>query len=570
MTHPLLSVLATFAILTVTATAARAHGGEDHGEEKPTPAATTAGQRSSYGQTGQFEVLVRLDPAKLGDLKVFVADWATNAPVGDATVALEIQSDPAVTVTAEPAGAAGMYHAIATVPAGAFPIIATVTAGERLDLVEIAPLDFAPAPAAAAAPHEHADIPWRPIAIGAAVLVVLVAGAIVFARRRRAMRQVVPTAAILLAISAPLVARGHEGEDHGEPEPATLAPVARAGMTAMAKESQFLLSVLTHVADEREVSARIETVGRVGARIDGHALLAAPQPGRVLAPKSGALPFLGDRVKKGQVLLVLEQTPGAAESGDLRARELEARTAVTQARARRDQSKRELDRRRALEGVVSKKEIEQAELELELAERDLELATNQVGLFGGGSLRRVTVTAPIDGVIAEAEVSLGEQVAADQKLYTILEPSRLWVEADVFESDIARVEEAGTADIRLEGRPNAFRGRLFRLGQLVDPSTRTVKAIFEVDNASGAFRPGMFTTVAIGAGKPRDSLVVPDAAVIEEGGRRFVFVHVTPEEFVRREVVLGERDGDDWAVRDGLEPGERAVVQGTYQLRTAR
>ncbi len=547
---------------------ARAHGGEDHGEPEPAVAVGAAGQRAAFGQTGQFEVLVKLDPAKPDDLRVFVADWATNAPVGDATVSFEIQASPVVTVTAEPAGAPGIYHAIASVPPGEYPIIATVTAGERLDLVEIAPLDFAPAAPPAAAPHSHVEIPWKLIAIGAGGLVVLVGGAIRFARRRRAMRQVVPTAAILLAISMPLIARGHGGEDHGEVE--KVEPAVRAGVTAMAKESQFLLGVLTRVADEREVSARIETVGRVVPRIDGHAQIAAAQPGRVLAPKGRALPFLGDRVKKGQILLVLEQTPGAGETGDLRSRGLEAKTAVAQAKARRDQAKREVERRRALAGVVSQKEIEQAELDLSLSVRDVELAEQQAKLFGGGGLQRITVTSPIDGVIAEAEVSLGEQVTADQKLYTIIEPSTLWVEADVFESDIARVEEAGTADIRLDGRPSAFPGRLFRLGQLVDPTTRTVKAIFAVDNASGAFRPGMFATVAIGAGKPRESLVAADAAVIEEGGRRFVFVHVTPEEFVRREVVLGERDGDDWAVSAGLEPGERTVTQGTYQLRTAR
>ena len=97
-----------------------------------------------------------------------------------------------------------------------------------------------------------------------------------------------------------------------------------------------------------------------------------------------------------------------------------------------------------------------------------------------------------------------------------------------------------------------------------------MKAIFEVDNTSGAFRPGMFAEVAIGAAAPRVALVVHVAAVFEEGGRRFVFVHEAPDEFARREVVLGERDGDDWAVRAGLEPSERVVTQGTYQLRTAR
>jgi len=94
--------------------------------------------------------------------------------------------------------------------------------------------------------------------------------------------------------------------------------------------------------------------------------------------------------------------------------------------------------------------------------------------------------------------------------------------------------------------------------------------ILSVDNAKGTLRPGMFAEVAVAAGQRTRAVAVPDAAVVEEGGRRFVFVHVAPEEFVRREVVLGVRDGDDWAVKAGLRAGERVVTQGTYQLRTSR
>ena len=568
MNHPLIVPFAA-ALVAALAADARGHGGEDH--DAPAPAATVSapGRRAAFGQTEHFEVLVKLNPARPDDLSVFVADWATNAPVADATVALEIQSSPAVVVTAEPAGAPGSYHAIASVPPGQYPIVATITAGERVDLVEIATLDFSPQVAPAIPPHRPAQVPWNAIAVGAGALGAL-AGVLLLARRRRATRDAVPVAtALLIALSAPLVARGHGGEDHGAPAPAQM-PAPRGGVTEMAKESQFLLGVLTRVAAAREVSARLETVGRVIPRIDGHAQIAAAQPGRVLAPRGRALPFLGDRVRKGQVLLVLEQTPGAADAGDLRARGLEARTAVAQGQARREQARRELERRQSLAGVVTAKEIELAKLDLVLAERDIDLAEQQAKLFGDGGLQRITVTAPIEGVIALAAVSLGEQVAADQMLYAIVEPSTLWVEADVFERDLARIEATGTADVRLDGRPSAFRGELLRLGQLVDPSTRTVKAIFAVDNASGAFRPGMFATVAISTGTPRQALVVPDAAVIEDGGRRFAYVHVTPEEFVRREVVLGERDGDDWAVSAGLERGERVVTQGTYQLRTAR
>ena len=92
--------LVALALLVGFAPDAHAHGGEDHGAPEPATPVASGGQRTAFGQTRELEVLIRLDPARPGDLRVFVADWATNAPVAGATVALEIQASPVVKVTA--------------------------------------------------------------------------------------------------------------------------------------------------------------------------------------------------------------------------------------------------------------------------------------------------------------------------------------------------------------------------------------------------------------------------------------------------------------------------------------
>jgi RND family efflux transporter MFP subunit len=404
---------------------------------------------------------------------------------------------------------------------------------------------------------------------------VLAIAAVAIALRGRRRRREPPAAVVLvLALGFSAIARGHGGEDHAEPPtapaPTGLPESAPAGAVYLAKESQFLLGVRTAVVGEREVEARVQAIGRVIPRIDGHAAIAAPVAGRIAAPPGGKLPFIGDRVRRGQVLFVVEQTLAAAEAGDLRARALAARSEVAQARARREQARRELERRRSLTGVVADKDIQAAAVELELAEHQLGLAEQAVRLFGGAQLTRLGVTAPIDGTIAAADVSLGEQVTTEQNLYTIVDPGTLWVEAEVFEADVPRLPASGRADVRVDGTDTVFVGQLYRIGQLVDPATRTVKVVLSVDNASGQLRPGMFARLAVATGAPVRRLVVPDAAVIEEGGRRFAFVKLGPEVFVRREIVLGERDGEVWALGGGITRGERVVVQGTYQLRTAR
>jgi cobalt-zinc-cadmium efflux system membrane fusion protein len=79
----------------------------------------------------------------------------------------------------------------------------------------------------------------------------------------------------------------------------------------------------------------------------------------------------------------------------------------------------------------------------------------------------------------------------------------------------------------------------------------------------------MFADVQIGAGQGRRTLAVPDAALVNLDGKQVVFIHTGPEEFVTREVALGSRDGAYWAVRAGVAAGDRVVVQGVHQLRSA-
>jgi cobalt-zinc-cadmium efflux system membrane fusion protein len=173
-------------------------------------------------------------------------------------------------------------------------------------------------------------------------------------------------------------------------------------------------------------------------------------------------------------------------------------------------------------------------------------------------------------VLVEAHATVGEQVDPSKALFSVLDAEVVWVEASVFPEDVSRIEEAKEALVKVETHPGRwFPAKLFNLGQVVDESTRTVKALFEVRNEDGRLRPGTFAEVAIGAGGPQQVLAIPDAAVVEVEGRRRVYVKQGPEEFVARDVVLGARDGEYHAVREGLKEGERVVTRGTYQLRSA-
>ncbi|MDY7229853.1 efflux RND transporter periplasmic adaptor subunit [Hyalangium rubrum] len=386
------------------------------------------------------------------------------------------------------------------------------------------------------------------------------------------MRKLLLSALILLA---PVAAFAHGGEDHGE-GPKQAASAAPAGVILLPKESQFLLGVRTEPVSRRKLEMRTTVPGKVIPRTDRHAQIFAPVAGRVLSQGS-QIPLVGTRVKKGQVLAVLQQSLSASEASGLATGRIQAEAAVGQAQAALEQARRDLDRVKSLAGVVAQKEVQQAEFAVQVAEQEHTRAVRERELYAGagqggtgGKLSQFPLVSPLDGVLVEANATLGEQVEPSKVLFTVLDPQVVWVEANVFPDDIPRIEEAREALVKVEGYADRwFPAKLFNLGQVVEESTRTVKVIFEVQNDDGRLRPGTFAEVAIGSGGEQESLAVPDAAVVEVEGRKRVYVHVGPEEFVARDVALGARDGEYHVVRQGLKEGERVVTRGTYQLRSA-
>lgn len=384
-----------------------------------------------------------------------------------------------------------------------------------------------------------------------------------------------PRLALLLTLAftpAPVLAHG--GEDHGDQPKAQPAP-AVGDAIYFPKEAQFLLGVRTEPVAIRKIETRLVVPGKVIPRTDKHAQIFPPVAGRVLA-RNSRLPLVGERVKKGQVLAILEQSLSAPESTQLVTERIKAETAVSQAKAALEQAKRDLERVQSLTGVVAQKEVQRAELAVTVAEQDYERAVRERNLYSGagpgtgGRLTQFPLVAPLDGVLVEAHATVGEQVEPSRALFTVLDASVVWVEANVFADDVASVERAAEALIHVEAYPDRyFPARLFNLSQIVDENTRTVKAIFEVPNGERKLRPGTFASVAIGAGAREETLAVPDAAIVQLEGRRVVYVHTAPEEFVARDVSLGAKDGAYYTLKQGLQEGDRVVTVGTYHLRSA-
>ncbi len=182
----------------------------------------------------------------------------------------------------------------------------------------------------------------------------------------------------------------------------------------------------------------------------------------------------------------------------------------------------------------------------------------------------LSLRAPLTGVLTGVFVVNGQLVDAGQKLMTLLDPSVVWVHADVYEADVASVQGSTRAVITSQSMPDlVLAGRRVALGVTQGEVPGAIEAWFEVPNVGGRLRVGTLVDVGIEQGGAAPALVVSRSAVFEKDGRKLVFVHTAPERFTAREVVLGTSLGSRVVVTGDLVPGDRVVVAGGYPLLTA-
>jgi RND family efflux transporter MFP subunit len=178
------------------------------------------------------------------------------------------------------------------------------------------------------------------------------------------------------------------------------------------------------------------------------------------------------------------------------------------------------------------------------------------------------VRAPIAGTIVRVSKASGEQVAPGDAIIEIVGLDTVWVEAPIFEKDLGRLSKQGNAVFTTAAFPDReFQGRLVNIGKIVDEQSRTATAIFEVANPSEQLSIGMQANLKLDGGSQVAVVLVPREAVLDNEGKKIVYVLLSGEEFERRDVVLGDEFGGKVAILSGVKPGERVVTQGAYQLK---
>ena len=367
------------------------------------------------------------------------------------------------------------------------------------------------------------------------------------------------------------------------------APSAAAstGRVTFLMEQQWLIRLKLAKAEEAMRAPQIQSTGRIVPVPSKRAVVAPPVGGIV---ESGTIPRIGQRVMQGQVLAKLRQTSTAAEVAQIQAAntqihientrlEAERRRLVqaeVEAAARLEEATHDLGRSQRLyeKKAYSAKALEADELDRTAKAAQLEAIRAQLrALQAATSATSVSdseydVRAPISGTIVRVNKSAGEQVAPGEAIIEIVALDTVWVEAPIFERDLGKLARQGSAVFTTTAFPEReFQGRLVDIGKIVDEQSRTATAIFEVVNRSEELSIGMQADLRLNGGTPASVLLVPREAVLDNEGKKIVYVLLSGEEFERRDVVLGDEYGGKVAILSGIKPGERVVTQGAYQLK---
>lgn len=306
-------------------------------------------------------------------------------------------------------------------------------------------------------------------------------------------------------------------------------------------------------ATDYSATSQIVATGTVTPDVARTVPVVSLATGRVVEVKAR----LGDTVKKGQVLLVVQSADIAAAFSDYRKAVADEKLANTQ-----------LERAKLLynKGAISLNDMQVAEDAEDKAKVDVENTTEHLKVLGGSvdhPAAVVNLVAPISGVITDQQITnaAGVQGLSSPNPFTISDLSRVWIVCDVYENDSPNVHVGETAEIRLNAYPGkVLTGRISNVSPVLDPAIRTSKVRIEVANPSGILRVGMFVTATFHGQKKETHASVPASAVLHLHDRDWVYVPAGDKKFRRVEVTAGQQlPGNLQEIVSGVTAGQQVV-----------
>lgn len=235
--------------------------------------------------------------------------------------------------------------------------------------------------------------------------------------------------------------------------------------------------------------------------------------------------------------------------------------------------------------VLDMRAVQAAKSEVAGAQVEVQAAADRIRVLGAnphGSGETIAITSPISGRIISRNTNIGQMASPTDAIFTVANQSQVWIEADVYEKDIARIRKGQNAEIRVDAYPDrVFSGRIDSVSDILSPESRTAKVRCIVPNASGLLRGEMFAKVSLVTGKRGGSVLIPKQAVLDDSSGKIVFTPCMDckedvaagrsvcGNYDKLEITTGPTQGDKVEALSGLEPGVEVVTVGAYQLKTA-
>jgi hypothetical protein len=359
---------------------------------------------------------------------------------------------------------------------------------------------------------------------------------------------------ITLALAALPPAHASDGHDHGggAAAPSANGPQRQPdGSVFLPKPAQRQLGVRTLLAEEAQLPRAVALNGTVLMDPNAGGLVQPLNAGRIEAGPRG-LPQPGQAVRRGEVLAYVLTSAAPIERANQAAQLAELRAARTLADQR-------LARLRTLADTVPRKDIEAAESEAgSLAER--------IAAAGQGVDTREALLAPVSGVIASAHAVAGQVVDARERLFEIVDPRRLRIEALTFDPALAADIGSATLAVGTQRLPLVFVGAARSLREQALPLT------FRVEGAAlDGLAVGQPVRVFVQTKGRVKGIAVPAAALMKNpANQTIVWVKTAPERFEPRTVTTEPLDGVSVAITSGLKAGDRVATQGATLINQVR
>jgi membrane fusion protein, heavy metal efflux system len=348
---------------------------------------------------------------------------------------------------------------------------------------------------------------------------------------------------------------GH-GHSHGE---------EREGFVKLTAAQIAAAEIETAPASNGLILKEIIVPGRITINADRQSKIVPRLPGIVVKIHKK----LGEGVAEGETIAVLE----SREIADAKAEYLASRRAEELAKTIYDRAASLWkDRITAEKDVIAARNAQQAaQIKLDLAHQRLHtmgLSEEEIEALPTTAdetrFRFYEVRSPIAGRVTSRTLLLGQSVGTDKEIFTVAELSTVWIEMAIAPSDLTFAREGQEARVR-SGNQDAV-GKIVALSPVIDPDTRSAKAIAEIDNSAGTWRLGDFIEVQLKAGEQKAELVVPREAVQTIKGNKVVFVSEAGG-FQARPITTGRQDSSRVEVLTGLEFGEPVAVRNTFTLK---